>query len=164
MLQQRPLRRTAIRCCLVAAILASGGCASHDRHLVASWYAVEAPEQQDPDRGQGSSGRYRIEDVYVAILNRGRARRLYGLRMNGRTDELPAFIRIKSPGGFRDMASGEVLILATGMNHRAEGRCTLPVSLQVNTKRRGRPRQIRVTGTMPTALPDDWLGDCPPRP
>lgn len=157
--------RRATRCFFLAvALFGLDGClASQDRGLAASWYLVDKDSRQSVPGNEPGTGEVaaEVDDIFLALVNRGpKAKQLYALFMNGQ--ELASFtpwLRLSDP---YVIAPGQVLILPTGIFTSQEPPCRLPVSLTVRTtaKKRQRPRPIRLIGTMPGALPSEWLEKC----
>jgi len=160
---KRTEQPAAKRLALAVMLLGLGGClASHDRDILASWYLVDkVPPQPAPGEAPGTGEiAAEVDDIYLTLVNRGsKERRLYGLFMNGQ--ELHHSQALSRP-----IAPGEVLILPTGIFDSDPSdptlTCRLPVRLAVRTKdkKSQRPRPIRLIGTMPGALPSEWLDNC----
>ena len=161
-------KAAAARLVLTVSLFGLAGCfASGDRGIVASWYVVDSdPKMPRPGAKpalEDSEGR--VEDIYLAVVNRGRrTTNLYGLFMNGKP--LPAFTALR-PSGYYSLVRGQVLLLPTGIFTRDQtgiytggSPCRLPVSVAVKTNNKKRPRPIKLIGSMPGALPSEWLDDC----
>lgn len=126
----------------LAALL--GGCAT--THVSAGWYLLNTEKSE-----QDGNVTAEFDDIYVLLLNRGEPVTIDELTVNGGP------IRLASP---LELKRGEFKLVPIGLAQTS--RCFVPTSVAIRIVGRRKPSPLKVTGTLPSALPLEWTEKCRP--